>query len=191
MSLLHPAGSCFCPFSLCLCILVFAKMRLFLKKISFPDFERKCTSSSKAIPGRCNRARYIKVQLVRNAVRMPSVNIHRGWGDETGCWLIVAKRCRKVEGGRGSWRGEEWLRGRLTFPEGSFRGWLCVSLSSAPLLPLCSPLPFFSCYCPKTGSQAVPGKLLRQKPPLHQKPLNYLSLPFLLHVSHLFFVYRQ
>ena len=100
---------------------------------------------------------------------MPSVNIHRGWGDETGCWLIVAQRCRKVEGGRGSWRGEEWLRGRLTFPEGSFRGWLCVSLSSAPLLPLCSPLPFFSCYCPKTGSQAVPGKLLRQKPPLHQK----------------------
>lgn len=52
---------------------------------------------------------------------MLSVNIHRGEGEEPGCWQTAAQRCRKVEWKRKLER-REGLRGGLTFPQGSFRG---------------------------------------------------------------------
>lgn len=102
--------------------------------------------------------------------------MHRGWGEEPGYWLIFAQRCRKLERKRGTER-------RANLPSGLFQGLtLCVALLSSSA-PLCSPLPFFSCYCPKTGSQAVLGQPwlspLRQQPPLLQKtPFELSELSF-------------
>lgn len=83
------------------------------------------------------------------------------------------------KGGGGKEDGAERVtERRANLPPGLSEGLtLCVALLSSSA-PLCSPLPLFSCYCPKTGSQAVLCKPLlsplRLKAPV-QKPLRIVS----------------